>query len=76
MSRLIPTIAIILSLSACCATPEQARLQLPPSVNYPTISQPELQCLSGDAYRRLVVRDRLKTERITTLENIIKATHQ
>lgn len=69
---------IILSamlLSSCCATPDQAKLPLPPKQTYPTIKAEELSCLSDKAYEALVVRKTMCESRIETLRNIIKKTH-
>ena len=67
--------AIILSLSACCTTPGQVRLPVPPPVQYPTVKSADLSCLSDQTYLTLVERDSLCRARVRTLENIIKSTH-
>ncbi len=67
--------AIISTLSACCTTPGQVRLPLPPPVQYPTVKSAELSCLTDQTYLALVERDSLCRARVRTLENIIKSTH-
>jgi hypothetical protein len=74
-SLLILTSAIIL-ISSCAANtiPVPVKLDLPPALVLPKVAGP-LDCLSSDVYETLVIRDRMQTERITTLESIIKSTH-
>ncbi len=73
--KLAAAAAIILSLSACCTSPGQPRLPLPPPVQYPTVKSAELSCLTDQAYLALTERDAICRARVRTLENIIKSTH-
>lgn len=59
---------------ASCAYPVPVKLPLPKPLTYPTIKAEDLKCLSDKSYESLVVRDEMKTRRIKTLTNIIKAT--
>lgn len=70
-------LAAIIFLTACSVKtiPVVVRLDLPPPLEVPSVSADDLQCLSNDAYSRLVKRDKLKSERIRTLESIIESTH-
>lgn len=65
--------AAIISLSSCSTV--TVKLPLPPPLDVPTIQAEELACLADDTYHQLVDRDILKTERIKTLEEIIRSTH-
>jgi len=56
-------------------TPAPVELPLPPPLILPTIAEPELACLSDEAYLRLAERDTACRERVKTLEGIIRATH-
>ncbi len=73
MKKLILLGVIILS-SACVSDPVAVKLPLPPPIELPRIPADELQCLSNDAYAALVRRDKLRAERISTLESIIRST--
>lgn len=53
-----------------------APLSLPERPVLPPLSAEDVLCLSDDAYRRLVVRDRLRRQYAEGLEAIIRATHQ
>jgi len=53
----------------------QTPLPRPPRPNVPTLSGDQLQCLSDDAYKAIVNRDRAKTEHIERLESVIESTH-
>ncbi|WP_372743281.1 hypothetical protein [Neptunomonas sp.] len=68
----------IIFLSACqsATIPVVVKLPLPPEVTYPAIQVDALQCLSDETYSDLVRRDRMKTERIQTLTDIIRTTHE
>lgn len=74
MRSLVLASAIIL-LSSCCSIPDQAKLPIPPTPVYPTIEEAELQCLTDHTYEKLMVRDTMCIERVTTMEDIIRATH-
>ena len=70
-------LAATISLSLSCAhTPSSPRLPLPPVPPAPTVSADELRCVTDDAYRRLVLRERVFRAHILTLEAIIKTTHK
>ena len=73
--KLAVAAAIISILSACCTTPGQARLPVPPPVQYPAVKSAELSCLSDQTYLAMVDRDSLCRARVRTIENIIKSTH-
>lgn len=76
MKKLILVAAIILS-SACASNPVAvvAKLPIPPRPDMPAIASTDLMCISDDTYRTLVTRDKLWTNRVETLENIIESTH-
>lgn len=69
-----------LILSAGCGTTKtvyvQEPLPLPDRPNVPTIKGEELECLSDEAYAKLVERDALQFAHIKRLEAIILTTHQ
>ena len=74
---LIAMLAVVLVLPACSPTPVRYvshPLPLPVRQTLPAVSAEELSCLSGDTYRRLVDRDRLRREYAEELEVIIGAT--
>jgi hypothetical protein len=78
MKRLLKWTAatiLILSVSACCTTSDPAKLPIPPAQSYPTIPAEKLKVLDKETMKALVERDTLKTERIQTLEDIIRSTH-
>lgn len=72
MLKIIP---LVLVLSSCCGIPSQAKLPLPPEVNYPTIKADDLACLSDKTYEALNVRRVMCETRVKTLRKIIKTTH-
>ena len=72
---LIPLIVLI-SISCANRVPVSVALPLPPALELPSINVTELQCLSPEAYARLVNRDIVQTERRATLRSIIETTHQ
>lgn len=61
--------------SGCTTLPGQPRLPLPPPPDLPRISEAELQCLTDDAYLKLLERDRRQAGHIRELQGIIRATH-
>ena len=73
MGKSILLSAIILLTS--CAHVTTAKLPLPPEQTYPKIMPVELGCLSDETYIKLVKRDKMKTERIQTLREIIMSTY-
>lgn len=72
---LIPLIVLI-SVSCSQRVPISVELPLPPALELSSINVNELECLSPEAYTRLVNRDILQTERRATLRSIIETTHQ
>lgn len=72
MLKILP---IGLVLVSCCGTPNQAKLPLPPELNYPTISAESLACLTDKTYEALNVRRVMCEARIKTLRETIKSTH-
>lgn len=66
-------------LMAGCAAPrvEHVSVPLPMPVRpeLPGIKGADLQCLSDDAYRTLVRRDRMRREYAEQLEAVILSTH-
>ncbi|MDH5185204.1 MAG: hypothetical protein OEX12_15080 [Gammaproteobacteria bacterium] len=74
--------AVVITLigagSGGCAHTEMVyvseRLSLPVRPILPSLSSDDLQCLSDDAYRRLVERNRLRREYAEEMEVIIKST--
>lgn len=74
----IALICLILSLSACGTTAVSTKLPLPGQPTYPVFTEKEYRatkCLPESVKKKLILRDKLKTEHINELENIIKATH-
>jgi len=71
------TILLIASLflTSCGHIPTNAVLKLPPELIYPSVNPTEVSCLSGNTFNKIKKRDKLKSARIETLKNIIKATH-
>ena len=66
---------LTLSLSGCQSIGSTAKLPVPVQPEYPSVQAEKLQCLDKETMKALVERDTLKTEHITTLENVIKKTH-
>lgn len=65
-------------IMGCAATQEYVpvALTLPDKPTLPVIKSEELQCLSDDAYTRLVQRDRIQRGHINVLEAIITSTQK
>lgn len=63
------------SLINCSGIPSQAKLPLPPEINYPVITAEDVKCLSDEVFGKIVKRDKLKSARIETLKGIIRSTH-
>lgn len=75
----LPAIAAILAMSGsgCASTETRYKptpLPLPERPLLPAVEAEELQCISADAYGRLVTRQRLLREYAEDLEIIIKST--
>ena len=49
---------------------------MPDRPNLPTLNADSLQCLTGEAYEALVVRDTMLQEHVKRLEAIIQTTHE
>lgn len=64
---------ILASLSACETVPTVAPLILPPIPIYPLISESELDCMSPEAYTRLVRRAVLAESHIETIHAAVNA---
>lgn len=76
--KLTSILAIALISSSCATTqrvPTTTVLPIPPELALPKIQADALMCLTDEAYTDLVLRDSLQSERIRTLENIIRSTH-
>ena len=73
--KMILLLIASLFLINCSHIPTNAALQLPPQITYPIIAPEEVSCLSDDVFQKIKIRDKLKSARIETLTNIIKATH-
>lgn len=71
-------LAMTLALGGC-STPQvryvTAPLPLPPRPELPTLTGNQLQCLSDEAYKAIVRRDRLRREYAEQLEAVIRSTH-
>ena len=70
--------AILLTASfliSCSSIGSQARLPLPPPIDYPKVSLEEVECLPDEVKKKILKRDRLKTARIKALTNTIRKTH-
>lgn len=71
-------ICLILGLSACSTIAVNTEIPVPPQPSYPVFSSAEVKVLSTlpkNVRIKLILRDKLKTEHINVLENIIRATH-
>lgn len=64
-----------LALAACTTLPTSARLPLPARPALPPVFAHELECLTPDAYTRLVKREQLLRNYTETLEGVIRSTH-
>lgn len=60
---------------SCTSVPANVTLQIPPDIQYPKITLEEVECLPKSIKEKIKKRDRLKSQRIETLKNIIKSTH-
>ena len=70
--------AIGSGLAGCTSAPEvryiQEPLTLPPRPVLPRLSADDVQCLTADAYRRLVTRDMGRRQYAEELEAVIRST--
>ena len=71
----ILTLLLAITLASCATTATVAVLPIPERPVLPSIPESELTCISDDAYRALVLRDKLWSGHVDTLENIIRSTH-
>lgn len=72
-------IALMLSLAGCASQPVEyvtAPLPKPPRPELPTLSGEELECLSDEAYRKVVTRGQLRRDYAEQLEAVILSTHE
>jgi hypothetical protein len=82
MKKLLTAIAIISTLigSACSTVPEvryvTRPLTAPARPVLPRVSAEDMSCLTDQAYRKLVERERLRREYSEDLEAIIRSTQQ
>jgi len=67
---------VTIFLSACCTAPSNPVLKLPPPLVTPVLKMAELECVSDETFKKIDLLSNLKSERIKTLENIIKSTHK
>ena len=77
LMRGIAIILTILGSTACTHVETQyitSPLTIPERPVLPVLSADDLQCLSDDAYRRLVERNRLRREYAEEMEVIIRST--
>ena len=74
-AKILILLTAITLVSSCGTVPAKIMLPLPPEPNYPKIDKSALICLSDETFKKLVIRDVMKTRRIKTLENIILSTH-
>lgn len=63
------------SIASCASTPTTTVLQVPSRPALPVITGEELQCLSVEAYLKLVIRDKLLHSHVETLEQVIRSTN-
>ncbi len=71
-------ICLILGLSACTGIVSNTSLPIPNQPIYPVLTVQEIKTvdtLPKVVRKKLILRDKLKTEHINELENIIRATH-
>jgi len=72
----IIVVIIVIILSSCATTiPLVVKMPLPPELILPKINGDSLQCLTDNAYSNIVKRDKLQSQRRTTLRQIIMSTH-
>jgi len=76
MKKLILLSLAITLVVSCSQRVITVALPLPPPLVVPTLDATALECLADDTYQVLVQRDKLKSARIETLENIIRTTHE
>lgn len=75
MSKNILLLVAAIISSSCTSTAYRPEpLPLPSEPELPRIAAGDLQCLSPDAYSRLVKRDRMRRQYAAQLAEIIKST--
>ena len=74
--KLTAILMMVSFLISCGSVTQKPFLPLPPQPIYPKISLEEVSCLPKSVKIKIKKRDKLKTEHILTLENIIKSTHK
>lgn len=75
MIKQIMILSALIWISACASTNNiRTPLPLPEPLVVPRVTVVEYRCVSDDVAQKIITRDLLFKERITTLENIIKTT--
>lgn len=74
-AKLLALLMTVSFLISCSTVTTQAKLNLPPDIQYPKITLEEVECLPKSIKEKIKKRDQLKSQRIETLKNIIKSTH-
>lgn len=72
MKTILLTTSIL--LSGCCSVPGNPVLNLPPPLVVPVVKAEEIKNLPNDVKKRLQIQNKLRKQRIVTLQNIIKST--
>ena len=69
-------IVLILGVAGCATVvPVQTELFCPLPLDLPKLAAVELEALTPEAYRKLVLRDKMLKARVATLCGIIESTH-
>ena len=78
MLKSILILTVIFSVSGCGEKRVyvQQPLELPPTLVLPSLIFSEFECAAGNSKKRLVQGIELMKNRIVTLENIIRTTHE
>ena len=75
MIKQLAILSVLIWISACTSGNNvRTPLPLPDALIVPRVTIAEYQCVSDAVAEKIVTRDLLFRERITTLENIIKTT--
>ena len=69
-------IALSVALCACATNPATFYLSRPERPILPAVSGDDLQCLTDDVYRRIVMRDAMRRWYAEELESIIDSTRR
>lgn len=75
---MIATISILLGSSGCTAPHARGISDLPPPVRpqLPTVAARDLQCLTPDTYKTMVMRERLLRQYAEELETVINTVNE